>query len=623
MRCFATSLKDEVLYPVDDAGLQGTSGFREVPKYMVPMWQCEPCGRNNFADRVTCYVCQRAKSSRVRVVEEVWRADALPKRGMAGATQKGNGKAEREGGQGGQSQRRKGGNKGDGKGGAVAVGQLESRRGEEVGRGKGWIGLAPGQNWADADDLQESYDEEGQIEQELWEEIQRGKRKGWRGRRTAQREALGQSQAVEGQRAGGKRHEGSTTGSKGVERGGRTETTGGRTNTGGKGVITREGEGDAGKGVARWMEGVEEDTGIDEDEGEHMVEAPFQPPLPRRLLAGRLGALESRSEQLNEAGDPRKKIAQEKLERTRKELREAGGRTSKRLYFSLVSGEDRIKKAGAEVQAAEEVLQKKEEELRAAEASLKQKRDKLQREKAAHAFRGFQAAAEAAQDVEGFGELRLAVQKCGEMLARCGNECESEWTHIANFVATFAPWQYASSEDSELADLRSVAASSTPGATEPEDEAGERNDILVWEQQAVEEHAIIQKAHTEPITEDQRIQLVEAMGVVHREANRAAKVAQEMYEEQKRRADNERQEERSGSVGGGNGASVALAIMDAVEHKVPSSSSSGGEAEEPKRKRRGREVQVVGGPTAGDVHMEKGRKGDEYTGEESEGSGVE
>ena len=109
MRCFATSLKDEVPHPVDDDVLQGTVGFCEVPKYMVPMWQCELRGRNIFADRITCYICQRVKSSRVRVVQEVWRVDALLRRGVTGAALQGSGKAEREGGQGGQDGKQEGG----------------------------------------------------------------------------------------------------------------------------------------------------------------------------------------------------------------------------------------------------------------------------------------------------------------------------------------------------------------------------------------------------------------------------------------------------------------------------------------------------------------------------------
>ena len=45
-----------------------------------------------------------------------------------------------------------------------------------------------------------------------------------------------------------------------------------------------------------------------------------------------------------------------------------------------------------------------------------------------------------------------------------------------------------------------------------------------------------------------------------------------------------------------------LAIMDAVDHPIPSSGESGAELE-PCKKRRGREVQVAGGSTAEDISM--------------------
>ena len=50
---------------------------------------------------------------------------------------------------------------------------------------------------------------------------------------------------------------------------------------------------------------------------------------------------------------------------------------------------------------------------------------------------------------------------------------------------------------------------------------------------------------------------------------------------------------------------LRLAIMDAVDRAVPSSGESNAEAAEPNRKRRGREVQVAGGNTGGDISMAK------------------
>ena len=47
------------------------------------------------------------------------------------------------------------------------------------------------------------------------------------------------------------------------------------------------------------------------------------------------------------------------------------------------------------------------------------------------------------------------------------------------------------------------------------------------------EHAHIHKAHTEAVTEDQRLHLAEGMGVVQMEVRRAARVVKEVCEVQK------------------------------------------------------------------------------------------
>ena len=121
----------------------------------------------------------------------------------------------------------------------------------------------------------------------------------------------------------------------------------------------------------------EGDAGGDDEEGVQFAEAPFEPRLPRRLLASKLGALETRSEQLNgKANGPRKGIAQQKLENKNKDLRVASEHTSRKLYFSLVSGGHEIEKAKREVQEAEEELQRKKD------AAVKNKQGKtLKRER--------------------------------------------------------------------------------------------------------------------------------------------------------------------------------------------------------------------------------------------------
>ena len=68
-------------------------------------------------------------------------------------------------------------------------------------------------------------------------------------------------------------------------------------------------------------------------------------------------------------------------------------------------------------------------------------------------------------------------------------------------------------------------------------------------------------------------------------------------------------EAQQGHVEGQLAIGPHLAIMDAVDHAVPNSEESGGEVAEPNRKRRGREVQVAGGSTSGDISMGKGVEG--------------
>ena len=617
-------------------------------------------------DRGGCFRCRIARGSKSRVVEEVWWASALPKRWVEAAVPKGDGKGGMGDGCGMGRQKGTEGRKGGGQGGMPPRMLVESRGGEELGCGKGWVGLAPGQKWADADDVREDDEEEGLEGMERWKIVRLGKKKGRRDRPAMRGDSLNEGRAekgrgacaTEGQKAGGMRRGESAMASEGVagvrtarreplEEGGAADEqlaggmrrwgsanavegeAGGKgkgaarvvAGRGGRGAAVGAGKEDAGKGLLQRLEeeewgGYGGGSGGDDEEG-GIVEAPFEPPLPRRLLAGRLGALEARCERFSDkANDPRREIAEKKLEQTKKELRVAGGRTTRRLFFSLVSGEDRIKRAEREVQEAKEEVRKKEDavvvamqEATAAEGVLQGKEVKLQKEKDAHAFRGFQAAAEASQGLGWHAELEEAVHRCGQRLASYGGECESEWNHIAQFVATFAPRTYVSGEDSELGDLRSAEPASTPSATEPEDEAGERDERAWYDSKADDEHELIQKAHAEAATGEQRGQLAESLEKFRSEAEKAAGVVQQVAMEQGLRLADICVEEQKEAEGDGGGGPVVLAIMDATDQPIPSSGDSGCGPVEPKQKRRGREVQVAGGCTGQDVEMEKSSDG--------------
>ena len=356
--------------------------------------------------------------------------------------------------------------------------------------------------------------------------------------------------------------------------------------------------------------------------------APFQPPLPRLLLAGRFEAIEAIQERL-QPGDPRLARAQSKLERTKEELRIAGGRTRKRLFFTLVAGEERVKKAQREVEAAEQKKKERDEgvlkairEAELAEKEVEAKKAVLKREMEAHAFRGFQAAAETGNDVGGYAELDGAVQRCGEALARWG-ECEAEWNHIARFVSTFARRGYEASDDSELADLRSMGAPSTPNDTEPEKEEQEREEVREepWRRKwferggggaqmgrsgAGEDESADPNRRPEEGSRSEMLAIQQA-SMVLQGAGLAPMPPQAWLHSMGERAGIGAGMVEGTGVGMGEGsAPPALAIMDAVDIALPPSSDSGKEGHgEPQRKRRGREVQIAGGNTSQDVCMQK------------------
>ena len=105
------------------------------------------------------------------------------------------------------------------------------------------------------------------------------------------------------------------------------------------------------------------------------------------------------------------------------------------------------------------------------------------------------------------------------------------------------------------------------------------------------------------------------MQLVQSSAARAAQVCQAVIDMRERAANTQaRGEEQEHAGVQGEGRGCILAIMDAVDQPLPSSDGSRGEAAEPRRKRRGREVQVAGGRTGEDVRMEK-TKADSSTSE--------
>ena len=175
---------------------------------------------------------------------------------------------------------------------------------------------------------------------------------------------------------------------------------------------------------------------------------------------------------------------------------------------------------------------------------------------------------------------------------------------------------YVASEDSDLRDLRSVDSFSTLGV--PESATGDTAPLgarRLLDDEAENEQALIRDAFSRPATAEEAAQREGSMQLVQSSAARAAQVRQAVIDMRGRAANTQaRGEEQEHAGVQGEGRGCILAIMDAVDQPLPSSDGSRGEAAEPRRKRRGREVQVAGGRTGEDVRMEK-TKADSSTSE--------
>ena len=336
------------------------------------------------------------------------------------------------------------------------------------------------------------------------------------------------------------------------------------------GQVQRKG---GGAGAEQGHEGgvEEEASGTQDEENEGTSEAevvePYEmPPLPRKLLAGRAGALEERLAKLEtNPEDPRIPVAKERLERTKRELRLAGGRTTRRLYFGMVTGQERIKKMEAEVARAEEKVREEGKEVekalraeRAAVGKLGAAKARLEKEKAAHAHRGFEVAVEASQEVEGFAELQLSVKLVGEGPAECGrDDCEDHWSHLARFVNMFGPRAYDPNEDADLRDLRSVDSTSTLGVQRTE--AGDTAPVgarRLLDEEAESEQALIRNAFNGSATGEETARREESLQLVHDFATRAAHVYQAVVDLQERATRTQErgaEQEQAGAQGEGWG----------------------------------------------------------------------
>ena len=528
--------------------------------------------------RGTCFGCGREKPNRVELAEEQWKNTAL---GKAARTEEG------EVGTKGRGKDAAGSRGGKGK----EEGRSVEDRLRDVRAERAWVGLEPGQNWADAGGG------EGEATMGSGSRSSGGRlAEGRKSYREAAENAI-KGGGIEGQSRERKNEE------KASGKGGRE--------VGRQGAGAPRGEGAGGKkrtrGTHEEAEEEDEPRRKEEEQQDEQGTAPVQlPPLPRKWLVGRLAELEKCVDRLP-TDDPRAQIAEQRLQRTRGEVKLAGGRTSKRLFFSLAGGVDRLSRAEKVLEVAEEKVEKARLEMEEAQSERDIARELLEKEKTVHVYRGFEAAADASQVVGGLGNIVQSMQRMGEMLAKSG-EGEQEWVEVAAFLNRFGQQRaYAASEDSDLRDLRSESNDTT----EEEEGGGRRGSD---EQDQMDEEAeIIRRAFSPTRGEEALEKEKEGMARMREQAGRAMLAIQNAST-----ATEVRLPEGNGNGAGGQAAvqsekqeqeseSVRLAIMDAVDRAVPSSGESGREGGtskmEPSKKRRGREVQVAGGKTSDDIAM--------------------
>lgn len=198
-------------------------------------------------------------------------------------------------------------------------------------------------------------------------------------------------------------------------------------------------------------------------------EEAYRPPeRPRVYLAGQLDALEERAEQLRE-GDPRRIVAQKRIQEVQEALKDAGGKTLVKLHFTLLDGQKELSKRGKEREAAKEALevarrttaQVLEAEARA-EALVRACAAKEENTRLRNAHLAFQLAVEATVGVEGYKELEEKLYYLGAKLAVDDDRYAREALEsIAWFVGKFAPQTYSKDHDPYIKELASSDSDAT------------------------------------------------------------------------------------------------------------------------------------------------------------------
>ena len=187
----------------------------------------------------------------------------------------------------------------------------------------------------------------------------------------------------------------------------------------------------------------------------------------RAVLAGRAEALRTREAELRQkaqgSDDVRVQLARKKMGETELQLKAAGGKTQSKLVFTVMDARRDVGEAEKALCAAKEALaeasKQAAERLQAegrAEARVRAREGELANCKSRVAHLGFQFAAEAGSEVQGFEELSTAMQEVWASVEEAGmQETLRKLQRVAAFIQKLWPVDYAASADSELRELAS------------------------------------------------------------------------------------------------------------------------------------------------------------------------
>ena len=417
------------------------SSQQEAPKVLATMWKCPHCGANSFMGRHKCFVCERKRPAKPTLVEEKWKESAIPRM----VQQRGAGGGAPEELRGGRVEH--GGSIDDGPRG-VAGRMLAGRRNYSPGRRDTERRRDPAGRREEEQrenggrvPLEKSANGTGLV---AWADVVRAEA----GSAKTENPPAARSKAKAKPKAKGRGRE-------------EEPRAGERTEEAPLSELSEDQDNRAGEARPKEEEG---------DDGHVPIPPPYQPPpLPRFLLAHRAKELHKRVSEMEQKdpADPRIAVAKAHQESTGALLREAGGHSSRRLCFSVLEADAKIRKCTSNLQKAEEELEQANEKVKEvlrqqekADTMVAACHAALLNAKAKRAHLGCQVAVDASREVDGVADLMAAMGQLAAWVQTSGNQrLQESMSHVAHFVGQFQPTVYDAKADPVLNEIASVDSS--------------------------------------------------------------------------------------------------------------------------------------------------------------------